>query len=126
MVALEARAAGKPLLVSSLGGLPELVEDRRDGWIIPAGDPEAWGECIALLAADRRRVTDAAAHSLPPGSAESMAGAYLQAYSSILGKETVRPALTTAHPVEENVSSRRESRAESTAATTAKDGAQDG
>ena len=107
MVALEARAAGKPLLVSALGGLPELVSDGEDGWIVAAGDPEAWGEAIAVLAADRRRVQEAAQRVAAPASAEAMAIAYLRAYAGALGKETFGPALTAALPVDDNVDPQR-------------------
>ena len=35
---MEAQAAGRPVIVSGYGGLPELVEDSVTGYIIPAGD----------------------------------------------------------------------------------------
>ncbi len=38
---LEMMAMGKPLLVSDFGSLPENVHDGRDGWIVPAGNPQA-------------------------------------------------------------------------------------
>jgi glycosyltransferase involved in cell wall biosynthesis len=126
MVALEAHAAGKPLLVSDVGGLPELVSDGEDGWIVAAGDPEAWGEAIALLAADRQGVRNAAHRVASPASAETMAFAYLRAYGRALGKETLGPALTAALPVEDNVDSRLARRAEPTADEAAHPGAPDG
>lgn len=36
--AMEALAKGKPLIVSNLGGLPELVEDKKNGFIFEAGN----------------------------------------------------------------------------------------
>jgi len=45
-VALEARLAGRPLLVSALGGLPELVRDGVDGRVLPHDDPRAWVEAL--------------------------------------------------------------------------------
>jgi len=126
MVALEARAAGKPLLVSSLGGLPELVDDHRDGWVLPAGKPEAWGQLIAILAADRRKVAEAAQLASPPDTAETMARAYLQTYSTTLGKETLGTPLTAHRSVEDNVNLRTVDRAESTTDEAANNGAQDG
>ncbi len=115
MVALEARAVGRPLVVADVGGLPELVKDGDDGWVLPAGDPERWAETIALLAADPQRVDEAAARSEPPASAASMAEAYLHAYRKALGKETFGPALTGAPPVEDNDALRQQCRTESTA-----------
>lgn len=39
--ACESLACGLPVLVSDAGGLPELVRDGTDGWVIPAGDEPA-------------------------------------------------------------------------------------
>ena len=82
IVALEARAAGRPLLVSDRGGLPELVRADRDGWILPAGDAEAWGERLALLCADRSILRSATAAVEPPSTAEAMAAAFERAWST--------------------------------------------
>lgn len=38
---LEALAAGKPLIGSRIGGIPELVDEGRTGWLFPAGDIDA-------------------------------------------------------------------------------------
>ena len=40
-VALEAMAAGKPLVVTRVGGLPDLVRPARTGWIVEERDPDA-------------------------------------------------------------------------------------
>ncbi len=84
MVAVEARCAGRPLIVSDLGGLPELVRDGTDGWIVPAGDPEALGERLALLACTPSLVRGAAAASPAPLSADGMAARFEEAYLSAL------------------------------------------
>jgi glycosyltransferase involved in cell wall biosynthesis len=106
MVALEARAFGKALIVSDAGGLPELVSDGIDGWVFPAGNPEDWAQGIAILAADRSKTLQAGLSSQLPDSAETMAGAYLHGYRRALHKETFAPALTEGSPVEDNVPSR--------------------
>lgn len=41
LVALEARAAGCPVLAPAIGGLPEIVVEGRDGWLYPPGDEAA-------------------------------------------------------------------------------------
>lgn len=84
LVALEARAAGLPLLVADAGGLPELVRDGVDGWVVPAGNAEAWGERLALLAATPSRVQAAARASSEPPSADRMAEAYESAWGAVL------------------------------------------
>ncbi len=40
MVALEAMAAGTPVIASNVGGLPFLVDDRQTGFLVPARHPQ--------------------------------------------------------------------------------------
>ncbi|MEY2715012.1 MAG: hypothetical protein RIT24_1355 [Planctomycetota bacterium] len=49
----EALAAGRPILVSRVGGLQDAVEDGREGRLLPPGDVAAWSEAIRALAEDR-------------------------------------------------------------------------
>lgn len=49
----EALAAGRPILVSRVGGLQDAVADGVGGRVLPPGDVTAWAEAIAALAADR-------------------------------------------------------------------------
>lgn len=46
---IEAMAAGKPVIATRVGGLPELVEDGVSGFLVPQRDPEALAESIARL-----------------------------------------------------------------------------
>ena len=48
---MEAMAAGKPAIVSNLGGLPELVEDGKTGYIVPSKDIKALSEAIDKICA---------------------------------------------------------------------------
>jgi len=50
LVALEAMACGKPVIASTVGGLPELVRDRVCGLLVPVNDVNALAEALALLA----------------------------------------------------------------------------
>ena len=50
MVILEAFAAGKPVIGSRLGGIPELVNEGVDGLLFEAGDAEGMGAAMRLLA----------------------------------------------------------------------------
>lgn len=46
---LEAMAAGKPTVVTDVGGMPEVVRDGETGFLVPAEDPDALASKIALL-----------------------------------------------------------------------------
>jgi glycosyltransferase involved in cell wall biosynthesis len=41
VVIMEAMALGRPVVSTYVGGIPELLQNRRSGWLIPAGSREA-------------------------------------------------------------------------------------
>ncbi|MCH2105173.1 MAG: glycosyltransferase [Planctomycetes bacterium] len=45
VVLMESLARGRPVITTSIAGIPELVRDGEEGWVVPSGDP------IALAAA---------------------------------------------------------------------------
>jgi glycosyltransferase involved in cell wall biosynthesis len=51
---IEAMLLGKPAVVTRVGGLPEVVEDGRQGFVVPASDPGALASRIVTLLRDRR------------------------------------------------------------------------
>jgi glycosyltransferase involved in cell wall biosynthesis len=51
LVAIEAMASGKPVIVSDRGGLPEVVGDA--GMIVPAGDDEALARAMQMVLDDK-------------------------------------------------------------------------
>ena len=57
LVALEGMAYGLPVVASAVGGLPELVEEGKTGFLVPVGDARALAERLDVLLrdADRRR-----------------------------------------------------------------------
>jgi glycosyltransferase involved in cell wall biosynthesis len=42
-------AFGRPPVVSAIGGLTEVVEDGRTGWLVPPGDPAALAVRLASI-----------------------------------------------------------------------------
>jgi glycosyltransferase involved in cell wall biosynthesis len=52
MAALEAMAQSLPIVATRVGGLPELVEDGRTGYVVPPTDPEALANRLRTLIVD--------------------------------------------------------------------------
>jgi glycosyltransferase involved in cell wall biosynthesis len=52
---LESFAAGVPVVASGLGGIPELIEDGRDGMLVPAEDPMALAQSLRSMTSDPGR-----------------------------------------------------------------------
>jgi glycosyltransferase involved in cell wall biosynthesis len=53
VVAIEALAAGRPVVATSVGGVPDVVEHRRTGCLTPVGDVGAIADALERLARDR-------------------------------------------------------------------------
>jgi len=51
-VLVEAMAAGKPIIASNVGGIPELVRHGDNGLLVPAGDEKALADSIKRLIRD--------------------------------------------------------------------------
>lgn len=49
MVIMEAMAAGRPVVATSIAGIPELVAQNATGWLVPAGDVVAMADAIAAV-----------------------------------------------------------------------------
>lgn len=57
VVIMEAMALGRPVVTTSIAGIPELVRHGTDGWLIPAGDVHALVDALSeLLAQPQQRL----------------------------------------------------------------------
>ena len=68
VVAIEGLAAGRPVVATSVGGVPDVVREGVDGFLVPMGDTEALAERLARLANDpelRARMGAAGRESVP-------------------------------------------------------------
>lgn len=83
LAVVEAMAAGLPVVVTAVGGLPGIVAHERTGLLVPPADPAALGAALARLHAD----PDLAEHLGRAARAEAEArmsiGATVQAYEGL-------------------------------------------
>lgn len=80
-VALEARAAGVPVIGSDLPGLSEIVRDGVDGRLVPAGDWRALAALFSELAAEPSLVTAWQAALGPVRTMDDVAQEYMLMYA---------------------------------------------
>jgi len=53
VVAIEALAAGRPVVATRVGGIPDVVEDGEDGFLVAPGDVDGIAAALERLARDR-------------------------------------------------------------------------
>lgn len=52
---LEAMALGKPLVTTRVGGVPEMIDEGVNGFVVPMRDPEKLAEALVAVVKDRSR-----------------------------------------------------------------------
>jgi glycosyltransferase involved in cell wall biosynthesis len=93
----EAMASGLPIVGSAVGGIPELVEHGKNGFLVPPREPRALAAAIRLLADNpdlraeigRRNRAQAEANL----SWARVTTRYLSTYNGVLRRVPARPAL---------------------------------
>lgn len=86
---LEALAAGLPVAMTEVGGAGSVVEDDREGLVVPVGDPAAMAGALLRLVKDeglRRRLGEAARARVREFSVERMTARTLDVYEALLGR----------------------------------------
>jgi glycosyltransferase involved in cell wall biosynthesis len=89
LVALEAFAAGVPVLGANLGGIAELVRDGVDGILVASDDPVAWAATIRQLADDRHAIGVMRTKIAPPRTMDGPADDMAKLYAHILPRESL-------------------------------------
>lgn len=91
LAVLEAMAAGLPVIVSEVGGLPEIVRQEETGLLIPPKDPEALARSLARLLEEpglaRRLGQKAREHVQEKYSLERMAQVVNAAYDELVQRK---------------------------------------
>lgn len=52
LVLIEAMASGVPVIGSNTGGIPDIIDDRVNGLLVPPGDVNALAEAITTILSD--------------------------------------------------------------------------
>jgi glycosyltransferase involved in cell wall biosynthesis len=79
-VVTEALLAGTPVIGSARGGLAELIEEGRSGWLFPPGDARALGGLLRRLSLAPDELRAMAARIPPPRTADDMVEDMLAVY----------------------------------------------
>ena len=93
LVALEAAAAGKPIVATAMGGLRDIVVDGETGLLVPAEDRAALAAALQRLAGDpqlRERLGTAARQRAGGFSPAAVVPQFEQAYEVALAKHSAR------------------------------------
>ena len=87
IAALEAMAAGLPVVASDVGGLREIVRPGETGWLVPAREPRPLGRRLTQLLLDRTLAVNMGANGRKAAEAHrsnAMAAAFLEVYDDLV------------------------------------------
>jgi glycosyltransferase involved in cell wall biosynthesis len=87
IVNLEAMAAGKAVIASRTGGVPEIVTDGETGLLVPPGDAAALAGALRRLTGDtalRECLADGGRERVKAFAWEAIAGSYREIYEAAL------------------------------------------
>jgi len=99
IVNLEAMAAGKPVIASRVGGVPEIVSEGETGLLVPSENIEALAGAMGRLAADpglRKRLGAAGRSAVRAFTLAATASQYADIYSGLMADQ---PEMATAENI---------------------------
>ncbi len=92
---MEAMAAGRPVISTAVGGVPELVEEGKTGLLVPRGNVSAFAQAMSLLLKNQelRRTMGRAAskRAIERFELRAMTEAYSSLYKTTLAKKLSLP-----------------------------------
>jgi N-acetyl-alpha-D-glucosaminyl L-malate synthase BshA len=84
---LEAMSSGLPVVATNVGGIPEMVEHGRNGFLVPLKHPEDIAERLLELNADREKMRRMGEHAretvLERYTTDKVVGQYLEVYEKV-------------------------------------------
>jgi glycosyltransferase involved in cell wall biosynthesis len=87
LVIHEAHAAGRPVIASNVGGIPELIRDGVDGILFPPGDAQALAKALDDLASDVDRLVEMGRQAQPPKLIDDHAREIEDMYIGLLSRK---------------------------------------
>jgi glycosyltransferase involved in cell wall biosynthesis len=88
IVVIEAMAAGKPVIASKIGGLKDIVEDGKTGYLVTPGDPVELSKAITRLLQDdalRAQLGEAGRHCVERFRARKVVPQIEEVYLELTG-----------------------------------------
>ncbi len=85
-VILEAMALGLPVIATNVGGVPEMIQNKENGFLVKPNDSEALTKAIEFLVnsePDRKKISDKAARSVKKYSIENMVIKFEDSYRQL-------------------------------------------
>lgn len=79
----EAMFIGCPVIASDAGGIPEIIEDGRTGWILPIDQPSVWAEKISLLISEPEKLLQVSKEAALYAEQNFAVESWVRKYSSI-------------------------------------------
>jgi L-malate glycosyltransferase len=90
---LDAQAAGVPVVATQVGGVPEMIDGRDNGWLVPPRDPQALASAVAEALGDpaeARRRAGRARETVSRFSLETTVEETIAVYRDVLAERAGR------------------------------------